>query len=257
MDKSSAGLVTAVLKTVDSCEGVCGFEPHSTRQYVVELYNLGYQPWDISRRTKISKEQVKLILTESGVLLRKRGLRPGHTAWNKGLTAKDHPSISEGAKKIGASLSGRDGWRWSEQQKLEHSERCKGVVGGYRPGSGRCLKSSIEHLGVTYVCDSSYEHRFISRCIDLGIEFQKSRCNITSVPDNFQYEGGRYYPDFWVPSIRSYIEIKGFMTDRDHLKISAVRAAGFSINVLMLEGLVKFESGLSLFESLRSGGSRY
>lgn len=82
-------------------------------------------------------------------------------------------------------------------------------TGGYRKGSGR--GKSGWYKG--YWCDSSYELAYVIFNIDHQIIFQRNNEFF-----NYQFENQsfKYYPDFVQNNI--YIEIKGFLTNKDQAK---------------------------------------
>ena len=86
----------------------------------------------------------------------------------------------------------------------------KPKFGGYRKGSGR--GKSGWYKG--YWCDSSYELAYVIYNINHNITFKR---NTDKFPYIHQKIKSYYLPDFIENDI--YIEIKGFLTDRDKSKI--------------------------------------
>ena len=82
--------------------------------------------------------------------------------------------------------------------------------GGYRKGSGIGKKGWYNEIW----CDSSYELAYVIFNIDHNIKFQR---NHQFFEYSYQNHKFKYYPDFIENNI--FIEIKGFITDKDYEKI--------------------------------------
>ena len=96
-----------------------------------------------------------------------------------------------------------------QNQKLGYIYTKKPKCGGYRKGSGR--GKSGWYKG--YWCDSSYELSYVIYNLDHQIEFQRNQESFTYYFKNRSFQ---YYPDFI--QNHSYIEIKGFLTNKDIAK---------------------------------------
>lgn len=85
--------------------------------------------------------------------------------------------------------------------------------GGYRQGSGR--GKSGWYKGI--FCNSSYELAWVIYNLEHNIPFQRNNKGF-----NYLYKGKeyKYYPDFIMPE-NNYIELKGFLTDKDKAKIES------------------------------------
>lgn len=187
----------------------------------VSEYLQGKQFWEIGRKYNATPETVRNYLRDK-VVFRKRGLKPGNVPWNQGLTAETSDSVARQAKSLSAIMTGRDGRKWSEEERLLHSARCKGKVGGLREGSGRTKSEfRLNLLGDSILCQSSYESYFLDLCNKSGL--LAVRC-----PYVFDYYSSlddairRYYPDFYLPEIDLIVEIKGYVTRRDLDKAKSV-----------------------------------
>lgn len=82
--------------------------------------------------------------------------------------------------------------------------------GGNRKGSGRGKCGWYKN----YWCDSSYELAWVIYHLDKGISFSR---NIKGFSYEYNKKRYTYFPDFIMDG--KYIEIKGFMTDKDLAKI--------------------------------------
>jgi hypothetical protein len=80
----------------------------------------------------------------------------------------------------------------------------KGKAGGIREGAGRSKSGWYKN----YYCNSSYELAWVIYSLDNGIVFERNK-------DGFEYVNSKgfksnYYPDFYLPESKTYIEIKGY-----------------------------------------------
>lgn len=81
----------------------------------------------------------------------------------------------------------------------------------------------------------TWEKRVAERLCDLSIKWERVR---------LQYDGHRHYtPDFFLPELNLYIEVKGWWKSSDHRKMEAVLKE-HSIDIRVIEK----ESDLSTFE---------
>lgn len=143
--------------------------------------------------------------------VQKNTLRP----WNKGL------KLPEGiGKKISKALTGRQRkplsveseikWR----RKISETAKKNKKSGGYRKGSGRGKGGWHDsHIAGRVYLDSTYELR-LAKCLDsMNIQWERNK-------EKFYYEhegkSHNYIPDFKIADF--FIEVKGFVTERDKSK---------------------------------------
>ena len=166
-------------------------------------------------KKKNEKDKPKLIN-----ILKKRRI-----AWNKGLTKETNKIIFDQAVKYSITQKGRI---VSEEAKIKLRKALKESIktGGYRKGSGR--GKSGWYKG--YWCDSTYELAFVIYNIDHNIKFKR---NTEKFPYEYNNETHNYIPDFILPD-GSYIEIKGFNTEKDIFKH---KSFPYKLKVLMKNDL--------------------
>lgn len=140
----------------------------------------------------------------------------------------------ETREKISIANKGRT---YSDEHKKRMSDAMKKAV-RENPGSysgsnvnGRSKKS--EYKG--FMMDSSWELEFAKWCDTENIKWIK--------PENgFEYEwnGKRiYYPDFYLPELDVYIEVKGYQRDRDLAKWKSLD----NLVVIKLNEIKKIKEG--------------
>ncbi len=123
-----------------------------------------------------------------------------NVVWNKGLTKED-PRVLKYSISISKSQKGRKGRKQSEETKKKLSK-----CGGYKPRSGRGKSGWFKN----YWCQSSWELAFVIYNIDHNIKFKRNNLGFQYT---FKEKNLKYYPDFILGD--TYIEIKGFKTDKD------------------------------------------
>lgn len=105
--------------------------------------------------------------------------------------------------------------RWTEEQKQKHSERMKQVVidnpEAYSSSNrGRTKQQIVDGIK----CQGQWEVDFYLWCKRHQIACE--RCNEWF---DYTWQGLRKYnPDFYLPNLDLYIEVKGYATERDHSK---------------------------------------
>lgn len=125
--------------------------------------------------------------------------------WNKGKTKNTDSRIKIMSEKVSESLKGKP----SKCKGMKYNNS-NGLSGGIRHGAGRGKKGRYKGIW----CDSSWELAYLIYCLDHGIKIE--RCTESF---DYEYEGQKhkYFPDFIVEG--TYIEIKGFNTDKVQAKI--------------------------------------
>jgi len=113
-------------------------------------------------------------------------------------------------------IDSNTGKRWTLEEKAKHSERMKQAVEAYPESytsSNRGRTKQIIFDGIKF--QGNWELNFYKWCI-----CNKISC-VRYEGSGFKYEWNgirTYFPDFYLPEHNSYIEVKGFQTDRDSAK---------------------------------------
>ena len=144
----------------------------------------------------------------------------GRKPWNYGLTKNDD-------KRLVVSDETRKKWldrpNWGKAnsvekqkeriRKISETSKRNGLSGGKRHGSGRGKKGWYKG----YWCDSSWELAYVIYNLQHGIKFERNKQGF-----EYEYNGQihKFYPDFILED-RTYVEIKGAMTEQNKVKISS------------------------------------
>lgn len=125
--------------------------------------------------------------------------------WAKGLNKSD-PRIAKAAKAISAALKGKPGHKHTEETKAKLSQsRIKYLEEGNH--------SKWYEIGGVKV-QGNLERRFATFLFEQNIEFSRNRIT-------FQ-KHKTYTPDFYIPSLNVFVEVKGFFYDKDKEKLRRV-----------------------------------
>lgn len=131
-------------------------------------------------------------------------------SWSTGLTKETHPGLASMAKKNTGKKK-----KWTIEQRQNLSKRLKGVNGGYRENSNRWKGLYVIVDNQKIWLDSSYELRFVNLLTKFNIKWVRNY-------EKFEYthigENRKYIPDFYIPEIDQWIEVKGWVKERDHSK---------------------------------------
>jgi len=145
----------------------------------------------------------------------------GKQVWNKGKTAEDDPIVRQYVNSRKKSLlEGKFSPSvrlWTEEEKAEQSVRMSKVAATSESYSGRYNRGSVKEI----ICKNgfkvlgSWEEIFVNYCIDNNIDIEQP-----STPFTYTFEGKErvYYPDFYIPLLNCYVEIKGYETNKDKAK---------------------------------------
>lgn len=161
---------------------------------------------------------------------------------NKQLTAEAKAKISkslignQNAK--GTIFSAEARQKVSEAGRRRRGIKYKGHRFEKRYAYGRNVKwYTLQYAdGTEFKVQGSYELRYAQHLLECGIEFVAHPKSIPYVLDDVQH---RYHPDFWLPSLNAYVEIKSNYTlnlPGVMDKITAVQNQG--INVLVFADFI-------------------
>lgn len=160
--------------------------------------------------------------------------RKDYKPWNKGLSKENSDSLKRTSVALSKVMLGR---KLSDKTKLKISAVVKGKSGGFRPNSNRWKGVQIEQNGMIIHLDSTYEKRFVEILNNHKIEWIR---NTKSFEYLFEGSIRKYIPDFYLPSLDVWIEVKGWVKPIDFEKW---RFFKFRLGVL-------FKSDLEILEKI-------
>ena len=153
------------------------------------------------------------------------------------------------AKKLGLfkSRNKRQGWinacnlnkfdfsiRQNKEYRLRYSSN-----GGFRKNAGRCKGEYFNNLiGERYWLQGSWEKLVAQFMNSKKIHWIK---NSKSFPYFFDNKNRLYYPDFYLPDLDVYIEVKGYQTDKD---LSKWKQFPFKLIILKKEEVFDLKENL-------------
>lgn len=142
------------------------------------------------------------------------GRSKGHVAWNRGLTKDTDERVRRNSESVKSTYNSPDYIPYWKGRKHSDStiQTMKTNCGGIRKGAGR--GKSGYYKGIW--CDSTWELAWVIYSIDHGIQFTR---NVTAFPYEWKSTTKSYYPDFILDATGEYIEIKGYMTEKDTAKL--------------------------------------
>jgi hypothetical protein len=136
--------------------------------------------------------------------------------WNKGLRKETDERILKYSKKVSEKLKGNSGKASTPEkeqlrrQKISQTCKLRGL-GGYRENSGRCRKVIYKGLPI----QGSYEFLFLKFLDRHKIIWNK---NHSYFQYKWQNKFHKYLPDFYLPEFDCYIEVKGYVIEKDIAK---------------------------------------
>ena len=125
-----------------------------------------------------------------------------------------------------------------EQISRKISSKVKGITGGYRERGGR--GKGCHYKGIWL--DSTWELSLVQRLDDLSIEWERDTKKHVFEYVDAEGKYRKYYPDFFIPSLDLYIEVKGYWTPETRHKMSSVKERHRHLNLLVLESLEDIQS---------------
>lgn len=97
------------------------------------------------------------------------------------------------------------------------SKAVKGKTGGYRSKSGTGKKFGGIYKNIWF--DSQWEIKAAKKMDEEGILWQREGVLPIDYKDKLG-KSRKYYPDFYIPEFSCYLEVKGYLTEESHFKLS-------------------------------------
>ena len=142
----------------------------------------------------------------------------GRIPWNKGLTAETSESMAIVQQKLRVKY--QTGELVAHQPmndpevRLKHKASMKKAYANYTKRTPGKFKYGWYN---DIWCDSSWELAYLLYCLDHNIVIQRNKLGFS-----YFWEGSvhTYFPDFYLPNIDTFVEIKGYKSERDDAKIN-------------------------------------
>jgi predicted nuclease of restriction endonuclease-like RecB superfamily len=168
-----------------------------------------------------------------------RGHKVGTPAWNKGLTKE----TSESVKQYSESLSKT----WQKQiqegsyvpRKMGNKARLE--LSELQSLHNRGGKSKWYEIDGQKV-QGTYEKQFAEQLVKEGIDWEKIKTNNHLFKYKVDGKIKSYAPDFYIPSMNLYVEIKGFWWGDDETKMKTIRDQCKDKKVIVIFGKEKLDS---------------
>lgn len=145
----------------------------------------------------------------------------GWKSWSKGLTKADHPGI----KRMGEATSLRQKGKPGTPHTIETRKRMSEKRIAYLESSPHISWFEISNGERLIKVQGTWEKRVAEWLNSNSIKWDRR-------PVRFKHR--KYTPDFWLPEHGVYIEVKGWLSDRDINKMRDV-ISETSIKILILQ----------------------
>jgi hypothetical protein len=157
----------------------------------------------------------------------------GGGGWSKDLTKNDHPAILKMSKSLESVSKGKVGIPHTEETKKKMSLKRINFL-EENPDSN--IKWYLVNNGERDIkVQGMWEKNVADWLNKLKIKWDRHRIS---------YEGHRTYtPDFWIPDYNFYIEVKGWLSNRDIDKMrNVIKETGIKIKILSKKEYLKLEN---------------
>ena len=145
-----------------------------------------------------------------------KGTRP---VWNKGLTKETSVSIAKIAQKNSESLKGIS-HSVSKETKEKLSEIRSKMLDSCTAGFQDVKWYKVKNLnGDEFTVRGHWEENVANKLTKDGILWTKNHCLKYMKDDGVKRT---YNPDFYLPMINAYVEVKGYYSDKDKEKMKLV-----------------------------------
>jgi hypothetical protein len=143
----------------------------------------------------------------------------GHIPWNKGLTKKDDNRIENASQKAQASLityyqiNGSRQHTPEAKQKISNDMKAR-YASGWETVCGRAKKYDyLSPIAGKIKVDGTWELTTAQILDKIGIQWVRNKKRFDYI--HLNGNEATYLPDFYLPGIDTYLEIKGFQTELD------------------------------------------
>lgn len=123
--------------------------------------------------------------------------------------------------------------KWTDEEKKHISEM------QLKNERRRIIRYTVEYNGNLY--DSSWEVEFAKRLESLGIDFERPKELLKYTLEGIEHN---YFPDFWIPSIQKFVEVKNLYLFENDPKVKELRKRN---DIIWLTSLASIKEWL--FES--------
>jgi hypothetical protein len=159
-------------------------------------------------------------------------------AWATGKTKESNSGLA-----IMANKNKGKHHDWTIEQRKEQSIRLTGKTGGYRENSNRWKGLYTDQNNIKVWLDSTYELRFVNLLNSVDIQWIRNYQKF-----QYSYNGHtyNYIPDFYLPALDIWVEVKGWSKEKDLAKWNAFPYRLIIIKKLKLEKLelIKLKSAI-------------
>lgn len=119
----------------------------------------------------------------------------------------------------------------------------KGILTEEKCSDKKCKWYPVKnYIGEIIKVHGTFEKRTAEALTKLGIRWEKTKHKFSYQIDNEQHT---YYPDFWLPDHKLYLEVKGWIRPElykeVHRKLQAVIKNGYNIELFFLKDIKKLE----------------
>lgn len=181
-----------------------------------------------------------------------RSYLEGRKPWNTGLTTETSSVVAATGKKISLSLAGKTleqkvGAERANEIRAKNSQRMSGegnhMFGKPSSGSKMGYREDLGHF-----VRSTWEADFarVLNLLEIEYEYEKETFPIT-LPDGTKTT---YTPDFWIPSQGRFVEVKGWYTKKNHIKMVAFLDQHPDVPVVVLERVAFAEMSLAFKDKI-------
>lgn len=143
----------------------------------------------------------------------------GHKSWNKGLTAETNASLAKASQTMKAKYAAGEmpphyNPFVDPNVRARHKASMKKAYSNYtRRTPGKFKYGWYKDIW----CDSSWELAYLLYSLDHSINIQRNKLGFSYIWEDSVHT---YFPDFYLPDTNTYIEVKGYKSERDVAKIS-------------------------------------
>ena len=141
-------------------------------------------------------------------------------AWNKGLTKETSDVTRKIALKCSISLKGKSGHPHTKESREKISLARSKQIDTNHSGFPHVKWYKVKNLnGIEYTVRGHWEENVALRLNELNILWSKNKWITYQDSANVIH---RYNPDFYIPDMNVYVEVKGYYSDKDQRKMKCV-----------------------------------
>jgi len=168
------------------------------------------------------------------------------STWCKGLTKETNEGIAKRAKLQSIRLTGKPGHPHTLESRQKLANSAKEHNNGYIRTTW--FEVFCPNMNNSVKVQGTWELRFVERLNSFNIPWERGKSHVIQYRKEADEIIHNYHPDFYLPTINSYVEIKGYWWKSkdgrvdDRRKMQYIIGQHPELNIIILDSIEKIQN---------------